>query len=158
MRNRILKILRALERQEGFKSKYRHAVEDDGRDLGYMVEEYFDFPTYRFLVEKFNDEYLSQPKGGLVVQSAANGIKAELRRMELDGLVMIGEQKGVRHAYGETSESPDYENMETNSDSIILTTKGKSEWRYFLHKATENPVTTMLSLLAILISLISLFK
>jgi len=150
--------MRRLEKEDGFTRKYRKSTEFDGRELMYHVEDYFDFPTYELLIERFNDEYPRRPESGLIMQSSGNGIKAEMRRMELDGLVMIGEQVGVSNGQGETNEGPDFENAEVKSESLILTTRGKSRWRYFWYKASDNPITTVFSCIAVIISIIALFK
>jgi hypothetical protein len=78
--------------------------------------------------------------------------------MEMDGLIMIGTQKAIKYAHTNNRCGPDYnEGISFTSESIVLTTKGKSGLRYFIHKATENPVTTGISFVAIVISVISLF-
>jgi hypothetical protein len=150
MRRKLLKILRGLEKDDGFRST--RLEYDENYACDFLFDDYYDFPNYKFLIKKFNDDYPSKSKSGVVIQSAANGIKAELRRMELDGLVMIGEQKGVSQVSSKTG--PDFDNVDVKSESVILTTIGRSVWKYYAYEAIKSP----LSWVAIIISLIALFK
>lgn len=156
MRNKLIKLLRELEQENGFKNEYSEYLEEYQCD--YSVGEYLDFPDYRFVVKRFNDKHSMTKDNGIISPISSNGIKAEVKRMEGDGLLMIGVQEGIKNAYSSTNQGPDFDgNFKFTSESIVLTTKGKSSWRYFLHKATENPITTILSSVAIIISIIALF-
>jgi len=147
MRKKLLKLLRDVENDNGFENKYKELWEEYACD--YFVEEYLDFPNYRFIIKKVNDDNVVKSRG-VRIPFSDGGIKAELKRMESDGLVMISIQKGIGNANG--TNGPDSENHVINTESIILTTKGKSKWRYFLHQVSENPF----ALAALIISLISL--
>ena len=70
---------------------------------------------------------------------------------------MIGVQEGAKPAVTKSKSGPDFdEGNPFTTESIVLTTKGKTKWGYFWYKATENPVTTLLSLSAIIISIVGL--
>ncbi len=156
MRTKLVKLLRKLEQESGFKNEYSEYFEEYQCD--YSVEEYLDFPSYKFVIKRFNNEYSVVRENGLVSLTPSNSITAELKRMEADGLLMIGAQEGIKYAHTASNQGPDFDDgTKFTCESIVLTTKGKSGWRYFVHKATENPVTTTLSLLAIVISVIALF-
>jgi len=148
MRNKLIELLRKIERENGCKNEYLDFFEVHGCD--YNVEEILDFPDYRFIVSKFNKVYPDTP---------SNNIKSELKRMELDGLVTINTQVGVRNATTESNTGPDYDtNDEFTTESIILTTMGKSKWKYYLHKMIENPFTVIIAVVSLIISLISIFQ
>jgi len=155
MRNKLIKILRGLEEESGFKNKYSDYFEEFQCD--YSIEEFLDFPDFRFVMKRFNDKHYITKDNGLIFPISSNSINAELKRMEADGLIMIGVQKGMRCATT-AGNGPDNDGSEFTSESIVLTTKGKSEWKYFWYKATENPVTTILSTGAVVISIIALSK
>lgn len=156
MRNKLIKLLRNLEEESGFENKYADSIGNPECD--YEIQEYIDFPNYRLVTRRYN-EMFSLPKHGnqqpIVLDS---GIKAELKRMEMDGLIMIGIQTGTKYAYTKDGRFPDYdEGTSFDLESIVLTTKGKSGFKYFMYKATENPLTTLMSLAAIIISIVALF-
>ncbi len=155
MRSKLIKLLRCLEEESGFYNKYADSFGEPQCD--YEVKEYIDFPNYRLVVRRYNEKYPLPKHNGLQPITLDNGIKAELKRMEMDGLIMIGNQRATKYAYANNNRGPDYDDGTSfTTESIVLTTKGKSGWRYFIHKATENPVTTTMSIIAIVISLISL--
>jgi len=156
MRNKLIKLLRQMEEESGYKNKYTEYLEE--YQCNYSVKEYLEFPDYRFIIEQFNKEDSITNENGLIPPVSRNSIVAELRRMEADGLLMIGNQKGTKYATAIANNGPDFdEGIKLLSESIVLTTKGKSGWRYFWYKATENPVTIIMSSVAIIISVISLF-
>jgi hypothetical protein len=155
MRNRLIKLLRELETERHTKNEYLEYLEDFNVD--YSIEEFLDFPNYGLIVNRYDKKYPIYSNDGNDLISSDNAVKAELKRMEADGLVMIGIQKSLRYAYAPNNKAPDHDGFKAKTESVILTTKGKSEWRYFWHKATDNPVTTILSVSAIIISIIALF-
>lgn len=155
MRGKLLKLLRELELESGKKNGYFEYVEYF--DSEYWVEEYLDFPNYGLVANLYDEKYPVYLDDGDTLVSSKHAVKAELKRMEADGLVMIGTQKGFKNMNASHRHAPDHESVKFETECLVLTTKGKSVWRYFLHKATDNPVATGLSLIAIIISIISLF-
>jgi hypothetical protein len=156
VRNKLAKLLRTLEEESGFENKYADNFGEPQCD--YEVQEYIDFPNYRLVVERYNEKYPLPKHNGQQPIVLDSSIKSELKRMEMDGLIMIGTQQATKYAYTDNRCGPDYdEGTSFTSESIVLTTKGKNSLRYFIHKATENPVTTIMSFTAIVISLIALF-
>lgn len=156
MRNKLIKLLRDIEIEGGFLNKYSDSFGEPQSD--YEVEEYLDFPNYRLIIKRYNEEYQLPKHNKLQPLILDNSIKSEIKRMEMDGLIMISTQKAIKYAYSNNNYGPDYdEGSSFDTESIILTTKGKSGFRYFMYKATENPVTTIMSLVAIIISIIALF-
>jgi|SRR3989344_1983415 len=157
MRTKLIKLLRQLENESGFENEYSEFLED--YQCGYSVREYLDFPSYKFVIKKFNNGHSVEEENGLISLISSNSITAELKRMEADGLIMIGVQEGIKYAHATSNRGPDFDDgIKFTCESIVLTTKGKSDWQYFLHKATENPVNTILSVVAIVISIIALFR
>lgn len=154
MRRKIIKLLRLLEQENGFKNEYEDFTEEYGE---YLITEYVDFPNYRSIVQKFNDKYFFSKKHGFATTFSSNSLQAELKRMEADGLVLIGIQEGLNQATRIDDLEPEHSCTAFTSESIVLTTRGKSEWRYFLYKVTENPVSLIFSSVALIISLVSLF-
>ena len=61
MRKKLIQLLRQLELESGFKSEYSEFWESYGRN--YSVEEYLDFPNYRFITQRFNDLHAVQNRG-----------------------------------------------------------------------------------------------
>lgn len=156
MRKKLIKLLRKLESESGFENNYHDFFGQPECD--YEVKEYLEFPNYRLVVRRYNEEYPLPKHNGLQPIILDNSIKSELKRMEMDRLILISTQTAIKYAYSNNNCGPDYDDGTSfSTESIILTTKGKSEFRYFIHKTTENPVTTVMSLLAIIISLIALF-
>lgn len=156
MRDKLIKLLRELETQSGYLDKYSEYEEEYG--CAYSFEDYLNFPSYEIVTKWYNDKHIVKNDVGVIIPASTNSILGELKRMEADGLVMIGTQKGVRQASPlENGQGPDMENISFTAESVVLTTKGKSEWRYFLFKAMENPVANVLAVVAIVISIIALF-
>lgn len=156
MKSKLIHLLRALEDKSGFKNNYEEY--DPNYQVNYSIEEYLDFPNFRFIVNEFNNQYPVTNENGLVVLFSDNSIRAELKRMEIEGLVMISVQEGKKYATTASREAPDFdEAVSFTSESIILTTKGKSRLDYFIYKATEeNPVSAILSTIAIIISIVAI--
>ncbi len=154
MRKKILKLLRQLETESGFKSEYSDY--DEGLDCNFTVEEYLDFPDFRYIIKRFNEQNVVT-RGGIIIPYTGNSIRGELKRMETDGLIIIGSQEGVRWASPFAGNGPEIENAPFTTESIVLTTKGKSVWQYFLHTLYENPLSNALSILAVMVSIIALF-
>lgn len=155
MRNKLVKLLRSLEKESGFENSYSDRLGDEECD--YSVTEYLDFPNYRVVIGRFNKKYPLPKNNGLQPIHSSNSIKAELKRMEMDGILDISIQKGTIYAHTESSCGPDYEGTSFETESIILTTRGKSSWQYFVHEAMKNPLSTLLSIVALIISIIALF-
>ena len=149
MRKKIIKLLRLLEQESCFKNEYGDRLM---RGEMYSVEEFLDFPDYRLIIKRFNDKYVVTKENGLISPTSSSSIRAELKRMEADGLVMISVQEGVKFAKNLDGKGPDYNDEIFTSESVVLTTKGKSWWGYLLHKFTENPISLILSIIAIIIS------
>lgn len=146
MRGKLIKLLRNLENENGIQNDYCDYLEEYQCD--YSIEEYLEFPNYKFIITKFWNKYYP---------ASESKIKEEIRRMQLDNLVSIDTQEGTKIAYANSKDAPDFdEGFKFTTERILLTTKGKSNWKYFWYKATDNPVTTILSLIAIIISVISL--
>lgn len=154
MRKKLLKLLRQLETESGFKSEYTDT--DEGLDCDFAVEEYLDFPDFRFVIKRFNQENVVM-RDGVIVPYTTNSIRGELKRMEADGLLMIGTQEGLRWATPIRGSGPDIENSAFTTESIVLTTQGKNGWQYFIHEMFENPFTSIPAVIAIAISMIALF-
>lgn len=152
MRTKLIKLLRSMENDSGFRSEYSEFDRSYQCDYS-IVDDYLDFPNYKFVIKKFNDEHSTTDKNGVISLVPENSIKAELKRMELDELITIGTQKGIKYAFAESNRGPDFdEGTEFTSESIVLTTKGKSRWKYFWYQAMENPFT----LIALIFSFLSL--
>lgn len=146
MRDKLIKLLRKIEKYDGFHNNFNEFNEfNEYQDT---IDEYIDFPNYRFVIKEF---YKKNPTNKNGVLFSGNEVKAELKRMEADGLVMITIQGNLLYSDVHGRQ------IKGKVEGIILTTKGKSEWRYFWYKATENPITTTVSLTAIIISIIALF-
>ncbi|MDP3057177.1 MAG: hypothetical protein Q8N37_01475 [bacterium] len=156
MRENLIKLLRHFEEESGFQNSYA----DNFGDLlcDYSVEEYLDFPNYRLITRRYNEKYPLLKHRGQTPVILSNSIRAELKRMEMDGFLMISTQEAIKYAYADSKYGPDYdEGVSFTSESIILTTKGKSGWIYFLEDAKKNPFATLLSIAAIIISIFALF-
>lgn len=156
MKGKIIKLLRDFETRSGFINKYVDF--DHTYQCDYSIEEYVDFPNYRTVITGFNEIYVVTNENGLIVPFSSNSIRAELKRMETEGLIMIGVQEGRKYATTDDVSAPDFdEGTNFTSESIILTTKGKNRWDYFIYKATEeNPISTLISLFALVISVVAL--
>lgn len=154
MRKKLLTLLRELESQSGFRNEYTNL--DDSLDCTYTMDEYINFPDFRFLLKHLNERNVVT-RDGIIIPFSTNSVTAELRRMEADGLIMIGTQTGIRYGSVFAGNGPEIENAAFTTESVVLSTQGKSRWRYFEHKFWENPVAATLSLIAIAISIITLF-
>lgn len=156
MRNKIIKLLRKLEQENSYESKYIDYVEQYNSE--YDVVENLDFPNYKYIINQFNDKHSTKDKNGVIILTAENSIKAELKRMEIDGLISINIQEGIRNAYTK-GEGPDSDYNDTfNTESIILTTIGKSKFKYYWHELTKNPFTIIIAITSLIISIVALTK
>lgn len=123
--------------------KYITDLVDEDRGH-YEVISYVSTPNIYFLKDKLCDERTHE---GL--------LRAELKRMESDRLILIGEQKAqqfVIDSRGDFSRYTRGDGWFIDTDSIVLTTKGKSKLRYFLYQIQEQS----LAAIAIVISIASL--
>lgn len=159
MRKKLTKLLRGMENDSGFRNEYSEFNESYQCD--YSVDEYLDFPDYKFVIKKYNNKHSTTNKNGVIHLIPANNITAELKRMELDKLIIIGVQDGIKNATTASRNAPNFdENMNFTSESIVLTTKGKSRWKYFWYQATENPfafIALFISFLSLLFSTYNLW-
>lgn len=152
----LINLLRQLEKESGFKAEYMDT--DEELNCVYSNEEYLDFPDFRYIIKRFNEENVVE-RNGLIIPYTQNSIRGELKRMEADGLIMIGTQTGKRWATPVQGNGPDIENVDFTTESVVLTTQGKSNWAYFRQQLNENPITTTLSILALLVSIgVAIFK
>ena len=158
MRKKLIRLLRELENESGSKNEYSEF--EEAFNCSYSIEEFLDFPDYRFVIKRFNDKHFTTNENGLIYSVSSNSILAELKRMEADNLVMIGVQSGRKYATA-IGNGPDFnegEGMSVSTESVVLTTHGKSAWRYFVHTILENPFSNILAAVAIVVSVIALFK
>lgn len=154
----FIEFLKEVDRDNLLKSEYTQY--DEEYQCDYSVEEYLDFPDYRFIIKQFNNKYLVSKNGQPSPTFSSQGILAELKRMELDGLIDIGTQDGVLYAVTESRKGPDFdEGTKVARKSIILTTKGKSDLEYLRYQLKEQRFAVwalVLSFISILISLLAL--
>lgn len=150
--------LKEVDRDNLLKNEYTQF--DEEYQCEYSVEEYLDFPDYRFVIKKINDLYSAGTGSNPPVNFPGRGIMAELKRMEIDGLVNIGTQEGTLYATTESSKGPNFdEGTKITRKSIILTTKGKSERGYLLYQLEEQRFAVwalIFSFISIIISLLAL--
>lgn len=144
MRKKILKLLRETEKKSGLKNIWQEYLESE--EGNYKTTEHIDFPNYRYVAQALDNGSLH-----------FNAVKSELKRMEKDGLVSIDIQDGYQYAerLDDLRGLPEMEG-EKKTESLILTTKGKSKWKYFLYQIVENPIaffSLIISITAILISI-----
>jgi|GEM_PF-3489374 hypothetical protein len=144
MRTKLLQLLRTLEQEDAFRVEYTEYTE--GFECEYAIVEFIEFPNFRLVINKITEKE----------KIPDNSIKAELKRMEADGLVMIGTQQGLKTAEPHGN-APQYDSFDFTCESVVLTTRGKSNWHYFLHQVKENPLSTILSIVAIIISIFAFF-
>jgi hypothetical protein len=150
MRSNLKKILKCLEEVKYHRNEYIDSKEDYCEGTNINIVEIIDFPNYRRIIDKYN-EWFPQKKG-LIADSK---IRAELKRMELDRLITIDIQEGIFNATMDDN-GPDYhDNTPFKTEAVILTTLGKSEYKYHLHKAKENLITLVFSSVALVISILS---
>lgn len=154
MRSKLIKLLRDLENESGFRNEYSKYSEV--HNCSYEITESVDFPNFRLIGKEFNKR-CPTTYGSLVLYSDT-AIRAELVRMESDGLVLLGTQKAIIQGMPRPSNAaPDIENAESTTERVILTTQGKNAFRYFLHKITKEPVLFLFSSTALTISIASLY-
>ncbi len=158
MKEKIIKLLRNLEERSGFENNYTEYNAE--YQCHYAIQEYVNFPNFKTITQEYNTQYPIVQPNGLAVVFPSNSILAELKRMEMEGLVMLGIQEGRKYGTTSSAEAPDFDDgFNFSTESVILTTKGKSKWQYFLYKATEeNPIATILSIMAIVISIFASFS
>jgi hypothetical protein len=144
MRRDLIRILRDIERIEKCRNHYEDSDEKYCEGQTVYIAEYIDFPNYRFVISKYNE--LLPSKKDLI---ASNSIKSELKRMELDGLIAIDLQEGIKNVTIEPNGPYPEDDRPFKTESIILTTMGKSRFRYYAHKVKVNLITLIISILAL---------
>lgn len=154
----FIEFLKEINRDNLLKNEYTQY--DEEYQCDYLIEEYLDFPDYRFIIKQFNNKYTISKNDKQSPTFSSQGILAELKRMELDGLIDIGTQEGVLYAVTESRRGPNFdEGTKVTRKSIILTTKGKSELKYLFYQLEEQRFAVwamVLSLISIIISLLAL--
>jgi hypothetical protein len=156
MRRKLIKILKGIETSEvvikNIYSKYSEV-----NQCFYNIEEVVEMPNYRYLFDQYKKELEkeSEDTKGIVSE---NALRAELRRMEADGLIMIGIQDAHKNMYPvEDFAGPEYEdNPSYTVESIILTTRGKSRLGYWWGMFLGNPFAAILSFGAFLLTALDL--
>lgn len=148
MRKEILELLIETENKNEFKLKNNWQEYFESENGGYNITEYIDFPNYKYITQNL-EKYKFGP----------NAVKAELKRMEKDGLLSIEIQDSRRYAERliDLHGIPEMDGND-KTECIILTTRGKNKWEYFLYKMTENPValfSLILSIFAVIIAYMS---
>jgi hypothetical protein len=133
MKSKLIHLLRDLEEKGNFKNNYQEY--DQNYQADYSVEEYLDFPSFKTVTKEFNNRY-SKKKNNLVILFSESSIRAELKRMEREELVIISTQEGLRYSTTPSNQAPDFdEPIKFTSESIILTDKGKNLLDYYIYKA-----------------------
>lgn len=150
---------REVEREQQFKNEYE---DFDGEfQCFYDVEEFLDFPNYRYLINLFNKKYSVLDENGRQLSVTRNSILAELNRMEADGLVMISTQEGEVYAHPAQHGGGPENGGKIISEKIVLTTKGKSNFEYFLYQLEEQRLAfyaLVLSVFSTVVSVVALFS
>lgn len=157
-RNALLHYDRQISIDKNIYIEYDNIEIDKG---WYEVRSFLSFPNYEYLTFRLTED--NNPENDTIFNtSLENKIRTEIYRMKLDNLVTIGEQSVKDCIIKNSTNSKPQITLDpirtTNTESITLTTKGLNKWGYFKQKAAENPITTITSIVALIISLISLFK
>lgn len=154
----FIEFLKEVDRDNLLKNEYTQYNEE--YECDYSVEEYLDFPNYRFIIKQFNNKYAVSKNDQPAPTFSDQGISAELKRMELDGYIDIGIQEGVLYATSESRRGTNFnKGTKVTRKSIVLTTKGKSRLEYLLYQLEEQRfavVAVVFSFISILISLFDL--
>lgn len=138
------------------KYDYEKVLEDE---VLHSVRLFLFFPNYRFIIDKFNSEYDKDTKLPPLFHDRA--IRAELRRMEADKLITIGTQEVSEYCLKTNGDFSTIlgDGWKSKTESIILTTKGKSYWEYVRESARENPIPTGISIISLIISItVAIYK
>src|SRR3989344_6770338 len=109
MRDKLIEILRDLEKSDQHGPlQYITLDYKEEFQTEYSMENFIDFPDFKFIERKMEQKYSTHDITGMLtgMPYSKNGIFSELRRMELDGLINIGIQKGTRYAYSENNRGP----------------------------------------------------
>ena len=117
MRNKLLKLLRKIEGNV-FENNYSDCLGEPMFD--YEVTEILHHPNYRTITNQYNTSCpLPKYKGHqpIILDSS---LRPELKRMELDGLIYIGTQKGSKMATNNMSIVPDHDETTFITESITL--------------------------------------
>ncbi len=156
MRQRIISLLKDLEYEKELLN-VTYTYEDYETGNGECcVEELLTFPNYQLIFDKYYDRYLQTYIGSKSIVPR-NNILAELQRMESDGLVMVRIQECEKVFSPDVIDFRPEKRENFKTESIVLTTRGKSKWGYSLHKAWENPISTGIAISALLVSIIALW-
>jgi hypothetical protein len=145
MRKKILKLLRETEKESSLTNTWQEYYESE--DGNYKITECIDFPNYRYVAQTLDNKGLH-----------FNAVKSELKRMEKDGLVSIDIQDGYQYAerLDDLRGLPEMEG-EKKTESVILTTKGKSGWKYFVYQTVENRIAFLSLIISVIAVLISIY-
>lgn len=177
MRNKIIKILRYFETGKLNRDKFqtsRYGSMDDPDNWHYedclniqkekVRNRLLKYPLYNLSHDEglYNVlAYVKIPDTDYVlyemdiVSEQEGHVRSELVRMERDGLIFVGKQTGqkfVLEVRGEFSNNTQGDGWDFETDSIVLTTKGKSSAGYLWHQVQEQPF----AFVAICVSLLSL--
>ena len=116
------------------------------------VRQYMDFPNFAYIIRKIEQTLKDSAKTNFIEGS----VLAELKRMEADGLVLIGTQdvrEYVVEFQSDFSVKLYGEGWDATTQSIVLTTKGRSRKDYLLYQIEEQKF----AVLALIVSIIALF-
>jgi len=156
MRNNLIKLLRKTECESCFENIFHDRI--GFSECDYEVMEHMTYPNYSVITKRYNEIYPLPKDKGLQPITLSGYINSELKRMEMDGIIMIGIQRASKSAQTSNKCGPDHEEIVFKTESVILTTKGKSNFKYLIYKAADNPVVTIISFLALVVSVIALLK
>jgi hypothetical protein len=140
------------EEQRNKQLKYVSATRDE-ENGHYEVITYIAIPNTDFLLETLSNENVNI---GL--------LRGELERMKKDGLILIGSQRAQQFVLGSRGDFSHFTRGEgwfVETDSIILTTKGKSSTDFLLYQLEEHRFAAwslFISIAALALSAIALFE
>lgn len=132
--------------------KYVSDARDDEHGH-YVVITYITSPNSNFLLDTLSDENVN-----------AGLLYAEIERMKFDGLILTGTQKAQKFVLdnrGDFSYFTRGEGWFEETDSIILTTKGKSSTGFLLYQLEEHRFAAwslIVSFAAFVLSAFALYK
>jgi len=125
------------------------------------IRQYLDFPNFSYIVRKIETIYENQENKKLLVEGL---VLSNLKRMEKDGLILVSTQNIREYVIGYNSDFTVRifgEGWNTQTECVVLTTKGKNQLDYLLYQIEEQKFAVaalILSLVSLVFSIFTPFK
>ena len=146
---------------EAYKARERdHLLHSDSKKFSeeaqsnITIRQYIKLPNFAYLINQVESSYSELDRKPYI----ASLVLSEFKRMETDGLIVIGTQSAQEFVIEDGTVKTFGDGWDAETESVVLTTRGKSWQEYFLNQIKEQWVAVAALILSFIAIIISLYK